>query len=287
MDSLEYSIDALDAKGLFYNKCFTVYVEGNDDVLFWDYLFKIAEVSAHIEEVGGDKGIEKYIVNILNNDAVFLVACDNDHNDFIDDKTNHPQIIRTYGYSIENSMYNSYKIEDIISKLSRQRLDVKSVIEKWAEVFSNQVYELLKYDIANHKFKKGVSVFGDSCVRFLKSNSSHKLSTEKINDYINSIKDKFEISEIQEVERILNTTEKGFWFLIKGHFLTNATMNLIKSLVNEQCGANWGISLDMIYSLTIDCTENWDNRIDILTVVNGKSVKILDKNALMSISKNG
>ena len=58
MNSLEYSLDALDAKGLFYNKSLTVYVEGNDDVLFWDYLFKIAEVSAHIEDVGGDKEIE-------------------------------------------------------------------------------------------------------------------------------------------------------------------------------------------------------------------------------------
>ncbi len=268
MNSLEYSIDALDAKGLFYNKCLTVYVEGNDDVLFWDYLFKIAEVSAHIEDVGGDKEIEKYIVDILENDAGFLVACDNDHNDFIDEKINHPQIIRTYGYSIENSMYNFDKIEDIISKLSRQKVNVKSLIEKWAEEFSNQVYELLKYDIANHKFKKGVSVFGDSCVRFLKSNSSHKLSQQKISDYIESIKDKFEISEIQEVERLLNTSEKDFWYLIKGHFLTNATMNLIKSLVNQQCGSNCSISLDMIYSLTIDCTENWDNRIDILTVVN-------------------
>lgn len=277
MDSLEYSIDALDAKGLFYNKCLTVFVEGKDDVLFWDYLFKIAEVSAHIEDVGGDKEIEKYIVDILDNDASFLVACDNDHNDFIETKINHPQIIKTYGYSIENSMYNFDKIEDIISKLSRQKVDVKNVIEKWAEDFSNQVYELLKYDIANHKFKKGITVFGDSCVRFLKSNSSHKLSKEKINQYIESIKDKFEIVEIQEVERLLNTSEKDFWFLIKGHFLTNATMNLIKSLVNEQCGANCGISLDMIYSLTIDCTENWDNRIDILTVVN--EIRKLNKSA--------
>lgn len=277
MNSLEYSIDALDAKGLFYNKCLTVYVEGNDDVLFWDYLFKIAEVSAHIEDVGGVKEIEKYVVDILENDAGFLVACDNDHNDFLDDKIIHSQIIRTYGYSIENSMYNFDKIEEIISKLSRKKVDVKSLIETWAEEFSNQVYELLKYDIANHKFKKGISVFGDSCVRFLKSNSSHKISSQKISDYIDSIKERFNISEIQEVERLLNTSEKDFWFLIKGHFLTSATMNLIKSLVNQQCGTNCNITLDMIYTLTIDCTENWDNRIDILTVVN--EIRKLKKSA--------
>jgi hypothetical protein len=268
MNSLEYSNDALDAKGLFYNKSLTVYVEGPDDVLFWDYLFKAAEVSAYIEDVGGDQEIKKYIEGILNDEAGFIVACDNDHNDFIDDKILHPRIVRTYGYSIENSMYNLNKIEDIVSKLSRQRVDVKGIIETWAEEFSNHVYELLKYDIANHKFKKGISVFGNSCMRFLKSNTSHKLSVVKISEYIDLIKHNFTTEEIQEVERLLNTSEKDFWFLIKGHFLTNATMNLIKSLVRAQCGTQCSISLDMIYSLTIDCTENWDNRIDIITVIN-------------------
>lgn len=268
MNSLEYSNDALDAKGLFYNKSLTVYVEGPDDVLFWDYLFKVAEVSAYIEDVGGEQEIKKYIESILNQDAGFIVACDNDHNDFLDDKIIHPKIVRTYGYSIENSMYNFEKIEEIISKLSRQRVDVKGIIEKWAEEFSNQVYELLKYDIANHKFKKGISVFGDSCMRFLTSNTSHKLSVEKISEYIESIKEHFSLEEINEVESLLNTSEKDFWFLIKGHFLTNATMNLIKSLVRAQCGSQCAISLDMIYSLTIDCTENWDKRIDIITVIN-------------------
>lgn len=268
MNNLEYSIDALDAKGLFYNKSLTVYVEGKDDVLFWDYLFKIAEVSAYIEDVGGDNEIEKYIVNILNNDAGFVVACDNDHNDFIHPKITHSQIIRTYGYSIENSMYNFEKIEDIISKLSRKRVDVRNIIEDWAEDFSRKVYELLKYDIANHRYMKGISIFGDCCIRFLKSNKSHSICSEKISDYISSIKDNFSDYEIAEVEKLLNTSEKDFWFLIKGHFLTNATTNLIKAIVKEQTGANPGISSDMIYTLTIDCTENWDNRIDIVTVVN-------------------
>jgi len=267
MNSIEYSLDALDAKGLFYDKSFTVFVEGKDDVLFWEYLFKVAEISAHIEDVGGDKEIEKYIVNILDHGAGFIVACDNDHNCFMETHIKHPQIIRTYGYSIENSMYNFERIEDIISKLSRQKVEVKSIIEEWAEDFSNNVYDLLKYDIANHKFNKGISVFGDSCIRFLKSNSSHKISPEKISKFLDSIKGKFLTEEIEEVEGLLNTSKLDFWFLIKGHFLTNATMNLIKSLVKEHSGACSNISLDMIYTLTIDCTENWDKRIDIMSVV--------------------
>ena len=51
MNSLEYSQEAEEAKGLFYNKNLTVYVEGDDDVMFWTHLFELAEVDAHIEEV--------------------------------------------------------------------------------------------------------------------------------------------------------------------------------------------------------------------------------------------
>lgn len=277
MSDLEYSMDALDAKGLFYNRSITVYVEGNDDVLFWDYLFKVAEVDAYIEDVGGDNEINKYIQQILDSEAGFIVACDNDHNDFISPNTEHNQIIRTYGYSIENSMYNFEKIEDIITKLSRKRVHVKQIIEEWAEEFSNKVYELLKYDIANHKYKKGITVFGDCCARFLKSKNSHWVSSEKISEYIDRIKDKFTEEEITEVEKLLNSTEKDFWFHIKGHFLTNAATNLIKSIVKEQTGYSPVIPLDMIYSLTIDCTENWEERIDIFSVVD--KIRKLNKSA--------
>ena len=119
----------------------------------------------------------------------------------------------------------------------------------------------------NHKFKKGISIFGDNCTRFLKSKSSQHISIEKINEFIATVKHKFSPKELKKVERLLNTSEKDFWFLIKGHFLTNATINLIKTLVKKQSGGYCKITLDMIYSLTIDCTEDWSNRIDISTVV--------------------
>lgn len=268
MNNLEYSVDALEAKSLFYNRTMSVYVEGKDDVLFWEYLFNIAEINAHIEEVGGDKEIEKYITNILDDNAGFIVACDNDHNDFIEPKITHPQIIRTYGYSVENSMYNFHRIENIVSKLCRQSVNVKSIIEEWAEDFTNKVYDLLRYDIANHKFKKGIPIFGDNCVRFLKSKTSHHISSSKTQYFIDSIADKFSDDELKQIDVLLNVSKKDFWFLIKGHFLTNATMNLIKALVKKESGGNCSVSLDMIYALTIDCTENWKDRIDILTIVN-------------------
>ena len=144
MDSLEYSIDALDAKSLFYNKDFTVFVEGKDDILFWSYLFKLGNISAYIEDVGGDKEIDKYINKILFEHATFIVACDNDHKPFLNDYEVHPQIKTTYGYSIENSMYSTSVINDIVCKLGRISIDVKDFIENWADQFATDVFELLK-----------------------------------------------------------------------------------------------------------------------------------------------
>lgn len=267
MSSLEYSIEALDAKGLFYNKSVTVYVEGKDDVLFWSYLFELGNVEAYIEEVGGDKEIDKLIRDIVDNGAEFIVACDNDHGDFLISRVNHLQIIRTYGYSIENSMYCLNKIEDIIGKLSRQKVDLNDFIESWVKDFCEKVYELLVYDIANHRFEKGVSVFGDNCVRFLHSKNSHDISSEKVKKFIDKIKHRFHKEEISQVEMLLNASEKNIWFLIKGHFLTNIIMNLIKNLVKKISGTGCGISSDMIYALTIDCAEDGVSNIDISTMV--------------------
>jgi hypothetical protein len=107
MNDLEYALEALEIKGLFYNKKITVYVEGKDDPLFWDNLFNIAEIEAHIEDVGGSLELDKYIAKIIDSNAEFYVATDNDHNDFLENIATHPKVIRTYGYSIENSMYHS------------------------------------------------------------------------------------------------------------------------------------------------------------------------------------
>ncbi len=267
MDSLEYSTEALEAKALFYNKQVTVYVEGQDDVLFWTYLFDIADINAHIEDVGGIEEINKYISKILDENAGFYVACDLDHSDFIDNAITHKKVIRTYGYSIENSMYSIMSINSIVSKLSRKKVDVIEITEKWAQDFCNDVYDLIVYDIANHKFNKGISVMNNCSIRFLTSKRSNKVSPQKVKAFIESIKDNFSEEEFSIVKNLLNQSQKDFWYHIKGHFLSHAVINLIKKLVKNETGQDKSISLDSLYTLTIDCSEDWENRIDIKTVV--------------------
>jgi hypothetical protein len=267
MDNIEYSIEAAAAKGLFYNKKYTVYVEGDDDVMFWSHLFDIAKIEAHIEEVGGSEEISKKITEILDENASFIVACDLDHSDFLDSVVEHNQIIRTYGYSIENSMYYSDNIEKAIQKLGKKPKKIKEDIEKWALTFSDNLFDLLVYDVANQLFNKGVRVFGDNCIRFLNSNKSIEVCNSNVQTYIDSIKNNFSESEIEIVTELIKKSKKEIWFHLKGHFITHGIINLIQHYVKEFTGNKCSISHDSLYALTIDCSQDWNSRIDIKTVV--------------------
>ena len=268
MADLEYSNEALEAKGLFYNKEFTVYVEGKDDPMFWENIFSLAEIEAHIEDVGGKSELNKYIDKILNEEADFFVACDNDNSEFLGQLLNHDKIINTYGYSIENSMYyNPEPIEKTISHFCRKKLDFSTEFNEWIEEFSQDVYLLIVYDIANNKYNKGISIFGDNCYRFLTGQKSYKVCSDKIGEFIESIKSNFTNEEIEEVKKLINQSEKDLWFLIKGHFITHALINLIKSAIKKEIGSAKSMTPDHLYSITVDCTQNWQSRIDIKTVV--------------------
>lgn len=267
MDNLEYSQDALEIKGSFYGKNYTVYVEGDDDVMFWTKLFELANVDAHIEEVGGCGEIKKLITDIHDNDASFIVACDADHSDFGSSFYNHKQVIKTYGYSIENSMYYINNIENAIQKLGRKPKSLAEEIENWTLTFSNNLFDLLVYDVANSIYNKGVRIFGDNCQRFLKNNSSIEICNNQINKYIASVKNNFTEEEIKKTRRLITKSKKNLWFHLKGHFITHGVINLIQYHVKKISNTKCSLTLDSLYALTVDCSQNWDNRIDIKTVV--------------------
>lgn len=267
MDSLDYSNEALAAKGLFYNRTFTVYVEGKDDRHFWKYLFELADKNVHIEDVGGINEIEKYIKKIIDEDADFIVACDSDYSDFCLNRIDHPNVVSTYGYSIENSLYNPLELEKVIQKLSRTNVSVIDIINNWVEEFSQKIEELLIYDIANARFDKGIVVLPKNCTQFLSSRQSHTISLQKVKAHIEKIKNDFTEAEITEVRELIRKSPKNLWFHLRGHFLTIGVTNLIKKLVKKLDGTSPTVSNDVLYAFTIDCRENWKDKIDILTVV--------------------
>lgn len=267
MNDLRYSIDAAGAKSMFYNKKFIVYVEGDDDLIFWTNIFNTAQVEAYIEVVFGIEEIRKKEQEILVDSASFIIAIDSDHSDFIDTRIDHSQIIRTYGYSIENSMFDVKNIEDTIQKIGRTTRVLSTEILLHKDEFSNSFRDLIIYDVANQLYRKGVRVFGDNCHRFLTNNRSIQVCSKSVSDYIELIKDKFSDEEIRNVSKLVENSEKYLWYHIKGHFLSLWVINLVNYFVYKTNGSRITIPLDHLFALTVDCGKNWHEREDIIPVV--------------------
>ena len=112
-DKLIHSDSAISITHKFYNSQVMVYVEGDDDIPFWDELFrKRVPIDFYtIEQVGGKNNLRKHINAIKRGDITnVIVACDSDYNRILYDTTstlyNNPLIIMTHGHSIENTILN-------------------------------------------------------------------------------------------------------------------------------------------------------------------------------------
>lgn len=257
MDNLQYSNDALEVISDFYNCELTIYVEGEDDVIFWDNIFKLSDKQFHIEDAGGIEELKKYIKKIEEENVDIYVAKDNDYCDFFENQISNERIFSTYGHSIENTLYSINSIKNIIKNFSRLKgadlpeaidIELNSIIED----FKQKIKPVLIYEIANDVYNKGVSVLGINTCKFLTSNNSVNLCETKINNFIEQNIAKFQVEEIELISAKLDENPKSIWNLVRGHFLTNFVANLIKKLVKKLSLKNINLPIDVIYPLFID-----------------------------------
>lgn len=191
-DIPRYSTSALSALNQFHDCNCMVFVEGSDDELFWEMICECAEMSGvRIESVGGRTQLDEYTEKILTENAPIIVACDSDYSTVLRNGVDHPQIVRTYGYSIENTMYCPPSLNRFVRKLARSRRDFTPTARAWLDEFCESSQRLLVFAVANERYAKGISVFPDSCARFLTSRHSEKLSPTRIEEYLDSIANEF------------------------------------------------------------------------------------------------
>lgn len=254
MSSISYSSGALSVIKRFYRARAVIYVEGDDDIHFWTAVLKKAKIdSCKMIKAGGIEEINNKIDLIIMEGAKIIVACDLDHSPFIENSKKHPQIIRTYGYSIENTMYCPYVLNHIVKKIARSDNDMKNEILRWYDSFCKDSNKLLVYDIANKKYPKGKKIFGDNCCRYLARSNSPDLSQSKINSFMYTMKDLFNKDELAEVQRLIKEDKRARRYLIKGHFLTHGVINQIKRMAKDMKHVREPqISLDMLYTLSVD-----------------------------------
>ena len=166
------------------------------------------------------------------------------------------RVIYTYGYSIENSLYCPANIAKAIALHSRTVENYETDSVKWLSEFVDKFERLIVLDIANEIYSRGIQVLGSNCCRFLKTNTSHIASEEKVQKHAATIEQSFAKSEISEVEAFINKSRKELLHIIRGHFLANAVSNFIKSRVFAISGRGIQLSAENLYIVLISHFES-------------------------------
>jgi Protein of unknown function (DUF4435) len=252
MGSLSYSSKALDTLPLFHRKKFIVYVEGQDDVIFWESVLKRFDMDNYqIKVAGGVSEIDKYTFSIVNDGVDIVVARDCDYSDIMGKQFNHPRVIYTYGYSIENSLYCPANIANAIAIHSRTLENHETDSATWLTEFVNKFERLLILDVANEIYGRGVQVLGNNCCRFLNTNSSHLVSEDKVRRYVATIEKGFAKSEVSDAQTLITKSSKEMLYIIRGHFLTNAVANYIRARVYAKSRRRIQMSAENLYIVLV------------------------------------
>jgi hypothetical protein len=248
MPKLEYSIEASNVINRFYGADVMLCVEGDDDVPFWEFLFmKFSNLSVKVRQVGGKPNLEPYIQEIFKGKLNSIVAMDADYSLF-EKEIMHPNILKTYGYSIENTIISVESLKDVIrsiGKIPRGDMSIKEC-PKWIDDINSKIESLVIFDLENHIKGHGISIVGDNCSRFLKSKSSPKICEKKVSSFIEKLG--FDISD-EDVERIRNKVlEKynNFTDIVRGHFLFSTALSFVTKTI-KKTGSKVSVSKEAMF----------------------------------------
>lgn len=255
-DSISYSLEALRVKAKFYGKKAMIYVEGRDDINFWDQFFD--RNVFELESVGGFSNLKSYIEKLEKNEKSFIVACDSDYSYFTKSEYSSALIVTTYGHSIENMMYCPFNLSEVVRKLSKSSVESVSTIEKWFDTFIQSAHPLLLREIINVTYRSQenkVEIFGRTCAPFCKNNPDYELDDSKIAKFCKDNESYFPEDELERIDRDVQRNGRGERYLIKGHFLTEGIRRLIIYLAskNSLSGRRVRLSQDELYALTVHC----------------------------------
>lgn len=257
MDELVHSDGAMNVLNQFYEVDKMVYVEGDDDVIFWERVFeKIADFDVEIESVGGKPNLSEYIESITTNNVDYLVAMDSDFDVFLGE-TEHANIIRTCGYSIENTLVfekSIFRIVKNISRLPKKKLS-EDLCKKWVEDLSSSLKTLTLLSVINEVGKKGVKVIPNAADDLMASKNSFDLCDEKIEKHIQTFSFQAAENELIEIDQMITSLNLCYTDVVKGHFLFSAAMRFIKIQV-KQLGKKAAIPTDMLFSNFIEVFDN-------------------------------
>jgi hypothetical protein len=250
MADLFYSDEALNVKSVFYQVKTMVFVEGDDDVLFWHHVFsKIPNASVQVESAGSSSQIDQYITKILSGKLNAIAARDSDFLPHTTGLRNDPRILYTFGYSIENSLYTT----DSISVLATQWCKSPNIPTQdstdWLTNVVATLKPLIHLDLANRMSGVGVCTVTDNCTPFMKSPKSCLPCSSKVSTQVNRAMALVPADAQALAMKNLGSRPEELMRWLRGHFLATAVLKYLHSKVKH--GKKFNLSLDALYAAAI------------------------------------
>ncbi len=237
MAKLEYSVDAKNVLTRFYRVDKMLYVEGDDDIPFWEFMFeKFEALNVEIQEVGGKDELSKYIEQISSGKLDAIVAMDSDYIPFDGAASNNKLVIRTAGHSIENTLISAKVLVKIARKIGRLAAKDLTLEEcrDWLDDFYHRCSSLLINDLIDQCEGRKIGVVSDNCARFLKSKQSDKICPNKVEQYLQELGLDTEPQLSQNLETIKTEFDLQLNDFIRGHFLASAAQKFVSVLVQSK-----------------------------------------------------
>lgn len=257
MADLEYSNEALNVIGAFYSAERMLYVEGDDDVVFWEYMLeKFGRREFKVQSTGGIEELNKYINKITSEEIDSSAARDSDFTELTN--SNQPlRIARTYGHSIENTLISATTLCKIIRSHGRVpgRFVDEAHCEAWLTDFYRSFEDLVIYDAANEIAGLGVSVLGLNCTRYMKNKASCIPDEEKINEKLQELNKNNELSDAAHTVRgAIARSARDCCHFVRGHFLSSAALKYINNAI-RRADSNKTPSADAFFSSALIAFE--------------------------------
>jgi hypothetical protein len=251
MRDVEYSKDAVNVLNRFHRCKKLVYVEGDDDILFWETLFQHFKlVDIKIEVKDGSSELDKYTERLISEDLNIIIARDSDYKVLSGKIPKHNRIITTYGYSIENTLYLPRSVIEITKLWIRDSSLDSSIFEQWMSGISQHLEELISFDIANEYYELYIDVIGDNCTRYMKTQSCDNLDLNKIAAHIKKLKPQFSNEQITFSSELISKSGIDLNEIMRGHFLQSAVLKFISNQINKK-GLSYKLSHSALYTNAI------------------------------------
>lgn len=251
MFDLSYANEALNVRGSFFGAKAIVYVEGDDDLLFWKEVFgKATNDPFEVESVGGSATLDEYIAKIMSGDLDAIAARDSDFMSVAGVAPSHPKIVYTYGYSIENSLYVESAVLQLVRSWAKSPLVTIDECKAWLRELATAIGPLVHLDAANAISAAGMATIGDNCTRYMTSVNSATICPKKIAAAVEDIQAKIPEIALRQAQAFVGSEPSAVISNLRGHFLTSAVHRYIVKR-SKDFGRKVSISAESLYAAAI------------------------------------